>query len=85
MKTILIIAILAFVGLIASAQAADPPKPYPLQTCLVSGEKLGSMGKPFVFVYEGQEIKFCCAGCKKKFEADPAKYMKELEAAQKGG
>jgi Heavy metal binding domain len=37
------------------------PRPYPLDTCLVDGMKLGSMGPPYVFAYKGQEIKFCCA------------------------
>lgn len=59
------------------------PKPYPLDTCLVSGEKLGSMGEPFKFVHEGQEIKLCCKGCQKDFKKEPAKYLKKIEAAQK--
>ena len=29
-------------------------KPYSLEKCIVSDEKLGEMGKPFVFVHEGQ-------------------------------
>ena len=53
-------------------------KPYPINTCIVSGEKLGEMGKPFVFVYQGQEIKLCCKDCKKKFDKDPATYLKKL-------
>ncbi len=35
------------------------PRPYPLDTCLVCGMKLGDMGKPCIFVYKGQEIKVC--------------------------
>ena len=53
-------------------------KPYPLQTCIVSGEKLGSMGEPPVLVYQGQEIKFCCKNCKPDFEKDPAKFLSKL-------
>ena len=41
-------------------------KPYPLKTCIVSDEKLGEMGKPYIFVHEGQEIKLCCKGCQKE-------------------
>ena len=59
------------------ANAADA-KPYPLKTCLVSGNELGSMGKPVTKVYNGQEIKFCCKPCIKKFEANPAKYLAKL-------
>jgi len=49
-----------------------------LTTCLVTGEPLGGMGQPYVFSYQGQEIKLCCKGCLKKFEADPATYLKKL-------
>ena len=59
-------------------------KPYPLKTCIVSDEKFGGdMGKPYVFVYQGQEIKLCCKDCKKKFDKEPAKYIKKLADAQK--
>ena len=50
-------------------------KPYPSSTCVVSGKKLGSMGKPARIVHKGQEIKFCCGGCIKGFKNDPAIYM----------
>ena len=55
--------------------------PYPLDKCLVTGEKLGSMGEPVKLVYEGREIKFCCSGCPDKFKADPKKYLKALDDA----
>jgi YHS domain-containing protein len=62
--------------------AATPPKPDKLTTCPVSGEKLGGdMGKPYVFVYQGQEVKLCCSGCKKDFDKDPAKYVKKIQDA----
>ena len=65
---------------------AKSAKPYPLKTCIVSGEKLdGDMGKPYVFVHEGQEIKLCCKTCLKDFKKDPAKYIKKLAEAQKAG
>lgn len=58
-------------------------KPYPLDTCIVSGEKLGGEhGKPFVFVHEGQEIKLCCKSCQKDFKKDPAHYLKKLQDAE---
>ncbi len=64
-------------------QAASKAKPYPLKTCVVSGDKLGEMGDPYVFVHEGREIKLCCKGCLKDFNKDSAKYVKKLEAAEK--
>jgi YHS domain-containing protein len=48
---------------------------YPLDVCVVSGEKLGSMGEPFVIDYEGTEVRFCCDNCLPKFNEDPAKYV----------
>ncbi len=67
-------------GLAAETAPAKPKaKPYPLDTCIVSGEKLGGdMGKPYVFDYKGQEIKMCCPSCKKDFDKDPAKYLKKM-------
>ncbi|MGA3267610.1 MAG: hypothetical protein ABSE16_12385 [Verrucomicrobiota bacterium] len=66
-----------------NSATATPPKPDRLTTCPVSGDKLGEMGKPYVFVYQGQEIKLCCPGCKKDFDKDPAKYVAKIRAADK--
>ncbi len=66
----------------ASAAGVDPnAKPYPLDTCIVSGGKLGSMGEPMKFAYKGQEIKLCCKGCEKKFYAEPEKHLDKIAAA----
>jgi len=56
----------------ADDQKVEKPKPYPLDSCLVCGMKLGDMGKPFVFVYKSQEIKLCNESEKKDFDKDPA-------------
>lgn len=83
MRLSLTAAALAFflTGALQAADAPAPaaPKPYPLTTCMVSGEALGGMGEPVVQVYQGQEIKFCCRGCVKSFNKDPAKYMAEMD------
>lgn len=78
-----------FVSLCAaaiSANAADTNsvklKPYTLKTCIVSGDKLGEMGDPFVYAYKGREIKFCCKGCLKDFNKNPAKYIKMIDEAE---
>jgi YHS domain-containing protein len=57
-------------------------KPYPLDKCVVSGEKLGEMGKPVVYEYKGREIKFCCKDCIKDFKKNPDKYVKKIEEAE---
>ena len=69
-------------GLAADKKADKKLKPYPLKTCVVSGEKLGEMGDPYVWEYQGREIKFCCKGCIKDFKKDPAKYIKMMEEAE---
>jgi YHS domain-containing protein len=61
-------------------RAAEEAKP---ATCPVSGEKLGEMGKPYVFTHEGKEVSLCCSGCKETFDKDPAKYLKIQEDAAK--
>ena len=64
--------------------AASKPVPYPLDTCIISGDKLGGdMGEPYVFTYQDQEVKLCCAMCKKDFDKEPAKYIKLIRAADK--
>lgn len=57
--------------------------PYPLETCIVTDNKLGAMGDEVTMVYEGQEIKFCCKPCKKKFEKEPARYLPKLKPQAK--
>ena len=66
----------------ADDQKVEKPEPYPLDTCLVCGMKLGEMGKPYVFVYKGQEIKVCDKSEKADFDKDPDKYMKKLADAE---
>jgi len=61
---------------------AEKLKPYTLKTCVVSGDKLGEMGDPFVYAYKGREIKFCCKGCLKDFNKEPDKYIKQIEEAE---
>jgi YHS domain-containing protein len=66
------------------AEVAQPlTMDYPLDTCVVSGEKLGSMGKPVIIKHEGREIRFCCGNCVQEFKKDPAKYLKLLDEAEK--
>lgn len=54
---------------------------YPIDFCLVSGEKLGSMGAPVTLEYEGRTLKFCCAMCIGSFQDDPEGYLKKLDEA----
>lgn len=44
--------------------------------CPVSGEPVNHEGAPVKFTYLGKEYEFCCAGCLKKFKAEPMTYIK---------
>ncbi len=55
---------------------------YPLETCMVSGDKLGGdMGKPVDTIYMNRLVRFCCNDCVKDFKKDPAKYITKLNEA----
>jgi YHS domain-containing protein len=88
MKKVLIAAVLA-AGLVTTF-AADKKddkaekKAYPLKTCVVSDEKLGEMGKPYVYKYKGREVQFCCSNCVKDFNKNPDKYLKKLDEGKEG-
>ena len=77
-----------------AAWAAKARKEYPLDVCLTSDEKLGSMGKSPEYIYrvDGQPdrlVMFCCDGCEEDFLEEPAKYLAKLDAGKnaeaKGG
>lgn len=69
---------------ISSLNAEKQIKEYPLKFCLVSDNKLGSMGKVYRFVHqEKQEVLLCCKPCLKKFNKYPDKYLEKLAEAQK--
>jgi YHS domain-containing protein len=82
--------IMLAIGLVAFAQSSradgtnsvSAAKPDLLKNCPVSGEKLGGdMGKPYAFVYQGQEVKLCCPDCKEEFDKNPAKFLKKIQDA----
>lgn len=69
--------------IIAKARAT-----YPLKTCLVSDEPLGSMGDAVGYIHRatGQPdrvIFICCEGCLDDFKANPAKFLAKVDAAAK--
>jgi len=65
--------------------AAQNSKPlddgYPVDFCIVGGEKLGSMGEAYVHKYGGRTVKFCCKSCVTSFQKDPARFLKVLDDA----
>ena len=71
--------ILSFLVLLPGC--GGPPAAYPLKTCVVSEEDLDD--EAIVLVYEGRQIKFCCKECVQKFNANPGKFIKIIEDAEK--
>lgn len=70
------------VSLVATAKDEEAKRlgdPYTLKTCPVSGEKIGSMGDSPVILHEGREIRFCCEGCVKKYEANAEAMNQEID------
>ncbi len=61
-----------------AATSVGGTKPYPLKTCIVTENDLGSMGDEQRIVYQGQEIKFCCKPCEAKFLGNPVKYLARI-------
>lgn len=57
-------------------------KDYPMTTCPVSKEELGSMGRPLDRIVGGRLVRLCCKGCKKKLAADPARFVAMVDAAR---
>ena len=92
MKTLLALFALSFLFVASVSDdhhaPADSDK-YPLKTCVVSGEALGSMGEDVSYIHkvEGQpdrEVRFCCKMCIARFKKDPAPYLAKIDAAAKG-
>lgn len=63
------------------AVIAQQASSYPLDTCVGSGEKLGSMGDPYDMVIAGRLMRLCCGGCKEGVKSNPAAAIVKLAAA----
>lgn len=79
MKTLGKFLLLGITLSLASCEKAPLSGSYPLTTCIVSGEKLDSMGDPYVFTHEGTEVRLCCESCRDDFDKEPAKYLVKLK------
>lgn len=49
------------------------------KVCPVSGDALGTMGKPFKTVVSGKTVFLCCPGCEKEFQSNAEKYYLKME------
>lgn len=73
----------------ATPVAAVANNDYPLNTCVVSGEALGSMGAPIDHMHKeagkpDRLVRFCCKACISDFKKEPAKYLKMIDDAAAG-
>lgn len=71
----------SFLAKVDEAVIAQQEAFYPLETCVVGGSELGSMGEPINMVVNNRHVKLCCAGCKDKLTADPAGFIAKLDKA----
>jgi len=73
----LLVAVILGTGLIAAQAAEKKAEPKKQTTCPVMG---GKINKAQYADVKGKRIYVCCPGCIGKITADPAKYIKQLEA-----
>ena len=68
MKKLLLVLAFAMTGVLSAAPAnkSCPVGSRPIRTDITSN-------------YNGKEIAFCCNNCKKKFDAEPAKYAGNIK------
>ncbi len=86
---ILSIAALSILGSVAAAQPGQDKGQKPTHTksvkapliCPVTGDKIASVKAAVGHsTYKGKTYYFCCAGCKPRFDKDPAKIVKNAAA-----
>lgn len=88
MKRLTVSAIISAVLILAAGtipargQDAAAIEVYPIDFCIVSGQKLGSMGPAVDYLHEGRLVRFCCSGCVRTFQNNPDRYLAELDKHQ---
>jgi YHS domain-containing protein len=63
----------------APATPKEPGDPFTLATCPMMDKPIDP-AKGKVIEYQGRELRFCCARCVRKFEGDPEKHLKTIDA-----
>jgi len=70
---------MVWVAVCAAEEKVEAMDKYPVDTCIVSGKKLGSMGDPYVYEHKGRTVQFCCSRCVSKFDSNPEEYLSKLD------
>ncbi|MFA7157779.1 MAG: YHS domain-containing protein [Kiritimatiellia bacterium] len=78
--------LLAAGGVVSALASDETPVPVPATTNVVKRQTIcpvmgGEVNKNLYVDYEGKRIYVCCKGCIETVRKDPAKYVRELEAA----
>ncbi len=68
----------AIVAELAKLSPEDRTRAEEQKVCPVTGEPLGSMGKPQKITVIGKEVFICCAGCEEKLNEEPEKYLAKI-------
>jgi hypothetical protein len=63
---------------LAELSEADRALAEKQKVCPVSGELLGSMGKPVKLEIKGRTVFLCCGGCEEDLKKDPDKFLAKL-------
>ncbi|MCA9285641.1 MAG: hypothetical protein KDA22_10520 [Phycisphaerales bacterium] len=69
----------AFLAKLDAAVVEAQLATYPIDVCVISGEKLGGMGEPVNMVVNNRLVRLCCKGCEKSVRKDPAAALAKLE------
>ena len=71
-----------YIEKIDAAMIKDQLPFYPLETCVVTGNKLdGSMGEPVNVIDHNRLLRFCCNMCVAEFEKKREEFLSKLDAA----
>lgn len=80
------VTLLAAGGVVSALASDEAPVPVPATTNVVKHQTIcpvmgGEVNKNLYVDYDGKRIYVCCKGCIETVKKDPAKYIRELEAA----
>jgi hypothetical protein len=68
---------------LAQLPEADRELAVKQRICPVSGNPLGSMGKPVEVTVKGRRVFLCCDGCREEIEKEPDKYLAKIGQGEK--
>ena len=71
-----------FIAKLDAAAIEKQKAHYTAKTCPVSGEELGTMGKPADRIVGDRLVRLCCGHCEKKLRGDAATYLDKVGDAK---